>query len=265
MNSRQQQNKRRSKDEMFANQTSDVSLIRSTPSLSVGHHLIQQPVTFRFPIHPQTMTSAVQAVPSETVKRDEKLIDREKTCPLLLRVFLSKGRPHQISEYARDRLPPNELQIYTWCDASLDELSGLVKEVNPDARTKGTTFDFRLVHPDHRSPHYRFRDIGSTTSGVKGPDDNKTLASLNFVIGDYLDVHVVLPSSRIGSGPERDHRRPDHRLGDHRSDRFAAGGRFPTGDRDRDVAISRRIGDRDRDRDRERDRDRGYGSYDRRR
>ena len=30
--------------------------------------------------------------------------------------------------------PENEIQIYTWLDASLKELTGLIKEVNPDAR-----------------------------------------------------------------------------------------------------------------------------------
>jgi hypothetical protein len=30
--------------------------------------------------------------------------------------------------------PENEIQIYTWMDASLKEITGLVKEVNPDAR-----------------------------------------------------------------------------------------------------------------------------------
>jgi histone deacetylase complex subunit SAP18 len=200
------------------------------------------------------MASAVTAVQD----KQEKVIDREKTCPLLLRVFLSKGRPHQLSEYGRGNLPPNELQIYTWQDATLEELSGLVKEVNPDARKKGTTFEFRLVYPDVRGPAFRFRDIGSTTTGIKGPDDAKTLASVRFVIGDYLDVHVVLPASRIGSGPERDHRR-DHRMSDHPGGYGMGGGGRP--DR-RDNLIDRRGGgDRDRDVDR-----RDYQSnYDRRR
>lgn len=158
------------------------------------------------------MTSLVTTPLEE--KKEEKQIDREKTCPLLLRVFVSKGRPHQISEYSRGNVPPNELQIYTWLDATLDEMSSLVKEVNPETKKKGTTFDFRLVYPDPRAPGYRFREIGSTTAGVKGPDDNKTLQLLRFQIGDYLDIHVVLPSSRIGSGSGRDRDR-DVRDRDH--------------------------------------------------
>lgn len=128
-------------------------------------------------------------------------------------------------------MPPSELQIYTWMDATLEELSSLVKEVHPEAKKKGTTFDFRLVFPNSRSNQYDFRAIGSTTSGKKGPDDHKSLTSVRFVIGDYLDIHIVLPSSRTASGDHyerRDNRRdPGHfrglradEKGDHRHQDF---------------------------------------------
>lgn len=66
-------------------------------------------------------------------------------------MFLANGRHHNISEYSRGNVPANELQIYTWMDATLKELTGLVKEVNPEARRKGTFFEFSLVFPDLRS------------------------------------------------------------------------------------------------------------------
>jgi len=61
-------------------------------------------------------------------------------------------------------VPSNELQMYTWQDATLKELEGLVKEVNPDARRRGTYFDFALVYPDLRgqNPRCQTRDIGTT-------------------------------------------------------------------------------------------------------
>ena len=46
--------------------------------------------------------------------------------------------------------PQNELQIYTWMDATLKELTGLIKEVNPESRRRGTYFDFAIVYPDLR-------------------------------------------------------------------------------------------------------------------
>ncbi|XP_074596723.1 histone deacetylase complex subunit SAP18 [Brevipalpus obovatus] len=150
------------------------------------------------------MTSTI-AAPSEN-KSDGKPVDREKTCPLLLRVFYNNDRHHPTMEFNRGNVPSTELQIYTWLDASLRELTNLVIEVNKDARRKGTVFDFALVFPDLRSPIYRMRDIGSTTSGQKGPDDNKTLASVRFQIGDYLDIAISSPQSR--SIPRRSGGRP---------------------------------------------------------
>lgn len=67
-------------------------------------------------------------------------------------------------------------------DATLKEITALVKEVNPDARNKGTYFDFSLVVPDPRSNGCRMREIGVTCSGQKGADDSKTLAQSRYVV-----------------------------------------------------------------------------------
>jgi len=109
-------------------------------------------------------------------------------------------------------------------DCSLRELTGLIKEVNPDARRRGTNYDFAIglflfllklyeseqiimlfiVYPDPRSSAYRFRDVGSTVSGQRGVDDNKTLQQIKFDIGDYIDVAVTVPGGR----PMMQNRRP---------------------------------------------------------
>lgn len=78
-------------------------------------------------------------------------------------------------------------------DATLKELTGLVKEVNADARKKGTYFDFGVVFPVTNSTTYRIREIGSTCAGRKGADDNITLAQKNFQIGNYLDIAISPP------------------------------------------------------------------------
>eukprot|EP00094_Tigriopus_californicus_P011962 TCALIF_11556-PA protein Name:"Similar to Bin1 Histone deacetylase complex subunit SAP18 (Drosophila melanogaster)" AED:0.26 eAED:0.26 QI:0/0.33/0.5/0.75/0.66/0.75/4/45/200 len=138
------------------------------------------------------------------VDNHQNALDREKTCPFLLRVFCSTSRHAPIQDYNRGHVPANELQIYTWKDASLKELTSLVREVNPEARRKGTFFDFALVFPNpaRNSPqHYKTRDIGTTVSGQKGPDDSKTLQALRFVIGDYLDIAITPPT---GGGGRRD-------------------------------------------------------------
>lgn len=40
-------------------------------------------------------------------------------------------------------------------DATLKELTGLVKEVYPEARKKGTLFSFAIVYPDPKTKMYR--------------------------------------------------------------------------------------------------------------
>lgn len=40
-------------------------------------------------------------------------------------------------------------------DATLKELTSLVKEVYPEARKKGTHFSFAIVYPEPRSKAYR--------------------------------------------------------------------------------------------------------------
>ena len=55
-----------------------------------------------------------------------------QVCPLLLRVFPKLGGHHRLEEFVRVRTAEldDEVQIYTWPDATLRELSDLVKEVN---------------------------------------------------------------------------------------------------------------------------------------
>ncbi|KAG7256453.1 hypothetical protein CRUP_001581 [Coryphaenoides rupestris] len=135
-------------------------------------------------------------VTQEEIKKEpEKPIDREKTCPLLLRVFTTNnGRHHRMDEFTRGNVPASELQIYTWMDATLKELTSLVKEVFPEARKKGTHFSFATVFPDPIRQMYRMKDIGNTVSGRKGPEDSLTLQSQKFQIGDYLDIAITPPN-----------------------------------------------------------------------
>ncbi|CAO1346194.1 unnamed protein product [Diamesa hyperborea] len=135
-----------------------------------------------------------------------KTVDREKTCPLLLRVFCSvSGRHNNLSEFSHGNTPSNELQIYTWMDATLREITTLIRDVNPETRRKGTYFDFALVFPESRPGVYRMREIGVTCSGSRGADDNKTLAQAKFCIGDYLDINITPANNRNKGG---DRRRP---------------------------------------------------------
>ena len=50
-------------------------------------------------------------------------VDREKTCPFLVRVFHKEEGPHRVEEFDGGKVPGEEVQIYSWMDANLRELS----------------------------------------------------------------------------------------------------------------------------------------------
>ncbi|KAK6935305.1 Sin3 associated polypeptide p18, partial [Dillenia turbinata] len=113
-----------------------------------------------------------------------KPVDREKTCPLLLRVFTKIGSHHTPEDFGvRGKEPKDEVQIYTWKDATLRELTDLVKEVSPAARRRDAKLSFAFVYPD-RNGKFVFRQAGVTTSHGNGrrPDDSKALGELKFQV-----------------------------------------------------------------------------------
>ncbi|CAF5159929.1 unnamed protein product, partial [Rotaria magnacalcarata] len=48
-------------------------------------------------------------------------------------------------EFEQGHTPENEVQIYTWMNATLGELTQLIK-VNPDTRRRGTIFFFNCIY-----------------------------------------------------------------------------------------------------------------------
>ncbi|XP_070038826.1 histone deacetylase complex subunit SAP18-like isoform X3 [Nicotiana tabacum] len=110
-------------------------------------------------------------------------VDREKI-----------GGHHSDNDFAvRGKEPKDEVQIYTWMDATLRELTDLVKEVAPEARRRDASLSFAFVYPDKRG-RFVVREVGRTYSYPNGrrPDSgSKSLSELKFQIGDYLDVAIT--------------------------------------------------------------------------
>ena len=64
-------------------------------------------------------------------------IDRTSTCPFLLRCFWNEGQHNHLRSYrgaGSGSFPDQEIQIYTWKDATLRELSDLLRDVIPATR-----------------------------------------------------------------------------------------------------------------------------------
>ncbi|KAF9602816.1 hypothetical protein IFM89_031676 [Coptis chinensis] len=101
------------------------------------------------------------------------------------------GTHHTAEDFAiRGKEPKEEVQIYTWKDATLRELTELVKEVDPAARRRDAKLSFAFVYPDKHG-RYVLRQVGVTHSSGRRIDDGRALADLNFQIGDYLDVAII--------------------------------------------------------------------------
>ncbi|XP_027740861.1 histone deacetylase complex subunit SAP18 [Empidonax traillii] len=143
-------------------------------------------------------------VTQEEIKKEpEKPIDREKVAgmggggaapPLRARRGGQRRFWQAFFTVAFEKVKHFGLFVQSRMDATLKELTSLVKEVYPEARKKGTHFNFAIVFTDLKRPGYRVKEIGSTMSGRKGTDDSMTLQSQKFQIGDYLDIAITPPN-----------------------------------------------------------------------
>jgi len=98
-----------------------------------------------------------------------------------------------------------ELQIYTWTDATLREIADLIKDVSPEARERNARLQFKLIYPDKAGRNV-MTDIGMIHSQRRGRDDLKTLQAAKFQIGDFIDLAIILPRK---GGPFNNHRGRD--------------------------------------------------------
>eukprot|EP00471_Norrisiella_sphaerica_P001139 CAMPEP_0184484644 /NCGR_PEP_ID=MMETSP0113_2-20130426/6337_1 /TAXON_ID=91329 /ORGANISM="Norrisiella sphaerica, Strain BC52" /LENGTH=207 /DNA_ID=CAMNT_0026865723 /DNA_START=37 /DNA_END=660 /DNA_ORIENTATION=+ len=127
------------------------------------------------------------------MRRERKTVDRQKICPLLLRVFCKLGEHHKAEEFKDPEREPtdDEFQIYTWKDATLGELTSLIKGVRKAARRKSARLSFAFVYPDRQGKKV-VRVVGQTFSTRRSEDGQKSLSDLHFETGDYLDVAIYL-------------------------------------------------------------------------
>jgi len=85
----------------------------------------------------------------------------------------------------------DEVQIYTWKNATLKEITELIKGVRRAAREADARLSFAFVYPDKRGKNV-VRQVGMTYSNRKSEDDRKTLHDLRFETGDFLDVAIYI-------------------------------------------------------------------------
>ncbi|KAJ6803873.1 putative histone deacetylase complex subunit SAP18 [Iris pallida] len=92
------------------------------------------------------------------------------------------GGHHVKEDFAvRGNEPKDEVQIYTWMDATLRELTHRVKEVAQAAKKRKEKLSFAFVYLD-KNGHFVVKGVGMTNSFGNGRriDDGKTLKDLGF-------------------------------------------------------------------------------------
>lgn len=121
-------------------------------------------------------------------------VERDKLCPMYLRLFTRSYEFHSLNSFSSPNSLPieDELVIYTWPDATLKELSSLIKDVHPDTRRKGCSFAFRLIFQEPSKGQFLFKDVGIVYNDVakRSKDDFISLEKIRFVQGDYIDVAI---------------------------------------------------------------------------
>lgn len=143
-------------------------------------------------------------------------VDRKKTCPFMVKMYCRINGHHRLDEFSPPRFPvEDEMIVYTWRDATLKELSTLVREVLGDndlpGGVKGTDpvlkFSFNLLYPDPRrtGAHFKTKPMGWTFEGGEPEarahqledSSGKTLESLKFQPGDFIDVAIYTNPAMI--------------------------------------------------------------------
>ncbi len=151
-------------------------------------------------------------------------VDRVKTCPSLLRVFVKAGSHHADSEFSTNQLPTrDEHQVYTWRDSTVREILNLVRDADPALRATTlplARYSVRVVYWDANADRYTSQEIavvqnrdllqppvtggaahrqGPPPPGSANPRLDRTLADAKLVVGDFLDIAYIAPDSVISA------------------------------------------------------------------
>ncbi|PLW17052.1 hypothetical protein PCANC_11872 [Puccinia coronata f. sp. avenae] len=149
-------------------------------------------------------------------------VDREKTCPFLLRVFVKPGSHHDLERHYQvpDRLPvSDECQLYAWKDTTLREICLQLLDSNPSIKSNlPLKFSIRLVYLDaprdlgnssHNAPlaRYKSQDVGTIfcrdlarPASAAPTSSLKSLQDVRFCVGDLVDVALISSFSGTSSG-----------------------------------------------------------------
>jgi Sin3 associated polypeptide p18 (SAP18) len=109
-------------------------------------------------------------------------------------------------------IPESEqMQMHTWMDATLREISEHIQRDIEVSRKRDTQLEFSLVYQDYNG-NYRRKHLGSVKVGHMGGDDLKNLNTLRYKIGDFLSVAIIEPKEDDAKEKNPVHQQQDQNL-----------------------------------------------------
>ena len=125
-------------------------------------------------------------------KRQPVHIDRAKLCPFLLKTYIKENGEHTLKQFEEDNvdLLADEVQIYTWFDADLREITDLLKETVPAAKDKNAMLEYHVIYPNPHGKGLLKKPAGVVYAIGKGRYDFLTIHEIGMRIGDRMDIII---------------------------------------------------------------------------
>ncbi|KAK6346407.1 hypothetical protein TWF730_010733 [Orbilia blumenaviensis] len=181
---------------------SRVSQYISNPNLATAHYHDH---------HALVATILQTIITNENMASTTPLkVDRHLTTPFLLKVFYKVNSFHRLDDFRSTSQPSSFVEVYTWKDCSLAELTTLLLSALPSLASGATKCSFRLIYADTKAGRYTSQELGnvplpltgSSANGASGGagSDKLSLDEARFVVGDWIDVAVTTGSTSSAGG-----------------------------------------------------------------
>jgi Sin3 associated polypeptide p18 (SAP18) len=123
---------------------------------------------------------------------ERKPVDRDKTCPFLIRVVWKETDPvtPDCLKKRNDQQEPDEVRLYGWKDMTFREIIDMLKEHLAGARRRDAEFNFSFLRQNLEGG-YEIKPVGILHSSRKSELDNSTLSQFRFVIGDFIALTLI--------------------------------------------------------------------------
>ena len=143
---------------------------------------------------PSSSSESKSSYSSDYDNEDDFYVDREKTCPFLLRIFYKIDSFNPLQLFKENKFP-SELNIYTWEDENIRELAKFINiALKSTALGVYDYYKFSRIYYDSKGTLLR-DEIGAVVINNKysklNVNSKKTLKEIGFQIGDYFDINIT--------------------------------------------------------------------------